>query len=100
MIPRSILPKSFYLDFAEMQALDRRPMYMKDWVTKLDDFLRISDKEILTHAGKISHEVAAAKAELEFKKYKALDGNNTSQVEIHFEETLKKVKLAEKKGQK
>ncbi|MDD6584530.1 MAG: virulence RhuM family protein, partial [Bacteroidales bacterium] len=45
---------SLYLDFAEMQAEEHRPMYMKDWINILDDFLRISRKDILTHAGKIS----------------------------------------------
>ena len=43
-----------YLDFAELQALSRRPMYMADWIDNLDDFLRLSDRDILTHAGKIS----------------------------------------------
>ncbi len=45
-----------YLEFAELQALDRNPMYMKDWIVKLDDFLRISERDILQHTGKISHE--------------------------------------------
>ena len=50
-----------YLEFAELQALDRKPMYMADWIRKLDDFLRLSDREILTHAGKVSHDDAVAK---------------------------------------
>ena len=50
---------TLYLDFAELQALEQRPMYMKDWIAKLDDFLKISNKQILTHAGKITHELAA-----------------------------------------
>lgn len=45
---------SLYLDFAELQAEEHRPMYMKDWINILDDFLRISRKDILTHAGKIT----------------------------------------------
>ena len=45
---------SLYLDFAGMQAEEHRPMYMKDWINILDDFLRISRKDILTHAGKIT----------------------------------------------
>lgn len=49
---------SLYLDFAEMQAEEHRPMYMKDWINILDDFLRISRKDILTHAGKISAKLA------------------------------------------
>lgn len=52
-----------YLDFAEIQAQNRKPMYMKDWVTKLDGFLQLSDKNILTTAGKISHQLAQDHAE-------------------------------------
>jgi len=52
-----------YLDFAELQALNQRPMYMRDWITKLDDFLKLSERQILTHAGKISHDAAVQKAE-------------------------------------
>ena len=52
-----------YLELAEVQALNRQPMYMRDWIAKLDDFLRLSGREILRHAGKISHEQAAEKAE-------------------------------------
>lgn len=58
-----------YLDFAEIQAQNRKPMYMKDWVTKLDGFLQLSDKNILTTAGKISHQLAQDHAEKEFEKY-------------------------------
>ena len=56
---------SLYLDFAEMQAEEHRPMYMKDWINILDDFLRISRKDILTHAGKISAKLAKEKADHE-----------------------------------
>ena len=49
---------SAYLDFAELQASGHRPMHMADWIAKLDDFLRLSDRKILTHAGRISHELA------------------------------------------
>jgi hypothetical protein len=58
-----------YLDFAELQALERRAMYMRDWIAKLDGFLRLSDKEILEHAGRISAEEAKKKAELEFDRF-------------------------------
>ena len=54
---------SLYLDFAELQAEEHRPMYMKDWIAILDDFLRISRKDILTHAGRISAQLAKAKAD-------------------------------------
>ncbi|MBN2578234.1 MAG: virulence RhuM family protein [Pirellulales bacterium] len=49
---------SAYLDFAELQARGHRPMHMADWIAKLDDFLRLGDREILTHAGNISHQLA------------------------------------------
>jgi hypothetical protein len=61
---------SLYLDFAELQATNGRLMKMKDWITKLDDFLKLSEKELLTHAGKVSAETAAQKAEAEFDKYR------------------------------
>jgi hypothetical protein len=49
---------SAYLDFAELQAMHRKPMTMRDWISKLDDFLRISDRQILAGAGKVTHEQA------------------------------------------
>ena len=58
-----------YLEFAELQALDRKPMYMRDWITKLDNFMSLSGRNILKHAGKISAEEAQQKAELEFDKF-------------------------------
>jgi hypothetical protein len=51
-----------YLIFAEGQALRRIPMHMTDWIAKLDGFLKLNDRDILTHAGRISHEMALAKA--------------------------------------
>lgn len=61
---------SLYLDFAELQATNGRLMKMKDWIIKLDEFLKISERGILTNAGAVSAEVAAQKAELEFEKYR------------------------------
>ena len=58
-----------YLDFAELRALERRPMTMRDWIAKLDAFLRAGDRDILEHAGSISAEVAKQAAELEFEKF-------------------------------
>lgn len=52
---------NLYLDFAELQAKSHVPMYMKDWIKKLDDFLTLSGKELLTHAGTVSAEVAKLK---------------------------------------
>lgn len=83
---------TIYLDFAELQALNRKPMYMKDWITKLDDFLRTSEREILTHPGKISHEEAMAKARDEYEKYRKQILEAPSPVERHFMEAVGKVK--------
>ena len=81
---------SLYLDFAEMQAEEHRPMYMKDWINILDDFLRISRKDILTHAGKISAKLAKEKADQEYDNFKERTKNNLSPVEIHFLENFER----------
>ena len=81
---------SLYLDFAEMQAEEHRPMYMKDWINILDDFLRISRKDILTHAGKISAKLAKEKADNEYDKFKERTKNELSPVEIHFLENFER----------
>src|SRR5205085_8282426 len=60
---------SQYLDFAELQALDRRPMSMRDWISKLDAFLSAGGQPILKNAGKISAEEARLKADSEFAKF-------------------------------
>lgn len=60
-----------YLDYAEEQARKRRPMTMADWVAKLDGFLQFNERNILTHAGKVSQALAAAHAEAEFERYDA-----------------------------
>lgn len=75
---------SLYLDFAELQAKSHTPMYMKDWIQKLDDFLRLSNRELLTHAGKISAEVAMKKADSEHEKFQSRTQYSLSPVEIHF----------------
>lgn len=81
---------SLYLDFAEIQAEEHRPMYMKDWINILDDFLRISRKDILTHAGKISAKLAKEKADKEYNKFKERTKNELSPVEIHFLENFER----------
>lgn len=81
---------SLYLDFAEMQAEEHRPMYMKDWINILDDFLRISRKDILTHVGKVSAKLAKEKADNEYDKFKERTQNNLSAVEIHFLENFER----------
>jgi len=59
-----------YLIFAEAQSQQKIPMYMKDWIKKLNDILLVNEREILEHAGNISHEMAAEIAEKEFEKYR------------------------------
>ena len=79
---------NLYLDFAELQAKSHVPMYMKDWIKKLDDFLTLSGKELLTHAGSISAEVAKLKADTEYEKFRERTQYHLSPVEIHFIEAF------------
>jgi hypothetical protein len=79
-----------YLELAELQALNRKPMYMKDWIGRLDDFLRMTGNEILYHAGKISHQQMLDKAHKEYEKYKALTSSELSEAEKHFVDYLEK----------
>ena len=81
---------NLYLDFAELQAKSHIPMYMKDWIQKLDDFLKLSGKELLTHAGTISAEVAKLKADTEYDRFKERTQYELSPVEIHFIENFEK----------
>ncbi len=88
---------NLYLEFAEFQAISHKPMYMKDWIQKLDDFLKLSGKELLTHAGVISTEVAKLKADTEYDKFKERTRNCLSAVEIHFIENFEKERKKLKK---
>ncbi len=81
---------SLYLDFAELQAKSHTPMYMKDWLAKLDDFLKLSGKELLTHNGQISAEVARMKADTEYEKFQQRTMYELSPVELHFIEDFEK----------
>lgn len=81
---------SLYLDFAELQAKNHTPMYMKDWIQKLDDFLKLSGRQLLTHAGKISAEIAKLKANEEYDKYHERTKNQLSPVELHFIENFER----------
>ena len=81
---------SLYLDFAELQAQSHRPMYMKDWIQKLDDFLQLSGKELLAHAGTVSAELARQKANQEYDKFRQRTQYELSPVEIHFLENFEK----------
>ncbi|NLH93349.1 MAG: virulence RhuM family protein [Candidatus Cloacimonetes bacterium] len=83
---------SMYLDFAELQALNRTPMYMKDWISKLDEFLKLSGRDILVHAGSIAHEDAIQKARLEYEKWHHEQLSEPTAAEKHFVEALQEVK--------
>ncbi len=79
---------NLYFDFAELQAKSHVPMYMKDWIQKLDDFLKLSGKELLNHAGCVSAEVAKLKANEEYDKFRERTQYQLSPVEIHFLEAF------------
>lgn len=90
---------NLYIEFAELRALERKPMTMRDWVTKLDEFLRISGRELLDNAGKVSAETAKAKAELEYNRYRALHDARPKRIDADFERVateLKKLPRAKK----
>ena len=73
-----------YLEVAELQALNRKPMYMKDWLHRIDDFLQMTGSEILNHAGSVSHDQALAKANENYSVYKEQHKNDLSKVERDF----------------
>jgi len=83
---------NLYLEYAELQALERRPMTMRDWVSKLDEFLKVSGRELLDHAGTISAESARAKAEFEYVRYRRLLDAQPQRVDAEFEKAAKAVK--------
>ena len=86
---------NMYIEFAELQAIQKRPMVMAEWIVKLDEFMKISGRDVLEHAGKVSHELAMLKAKDEYDKYSERVKNELSPVEQHFlasiEETAKRL---------
>ena len=84
---------SAYLDFAELQARGHRPMHMRNWIAKLDDFIRLSDREILTHAGRISHALAEERAHAQFAQYEEQRHQlEASQPTSDFDRTVERIK--------
>ena len=75
---------SMYLDFAELQAQNRKPMLMKDWIDKLDSFLKLTERDILQGPGRVAHALAMKKASEEFRKYKEVTKDQLSKVEEDF----------------
>lgn len=85
-----------YLEVAELQALNRKPMYMQDWLQRVDDFLQMTGNNILSHAGTVSHQQALNKAKEQYQHYKESLKNELSKVEKdfvqHLEQTHKQLK--------
>ncbi len=82
---------NLYIEYAELQALERRPMTMRDWIAKLDEFLKASGRKLLDHAGTISAEAAKAKAELEYERYRAFLDTQPRLVDADFEKAAKEL---------
>jgi len=97
---------NLYIEYAELQALDRKPMRMQDWIAKLDEFLKISGRELLDHAGQVSAANAKAKAELEYARYRQQQDALPRAVDADFERVAKALKAlppakrAKKAGEK
>ena len=89
-----------YLEFAELQALQRKPMAMTDWISKLDDFLKLSDREVLDHAGNISHHDAKEKAETQLKAYRQKLLALPQPVDDDFSQSLDELKRIEGEARK
>ena len=83
---------NLYIEYAELQALERKPMTMRDWIAKLDEFLKISGRKLLGHAGNVSAEDARAKAESEYDRYQAFLDTQPRQVDAEFEQVVKELK--------
>jgi len=84
-----------FLEFAEAMAKNRRPMHMADWITKLDDFLKLGDHPLLVGAGKVQAKVATQKVDTEYDAWHSRAINAPSAVERHFVEAVGKTKAVE-----
>ncbi len=80
-----------YLDIAEVHALNKEPMYMKDWLETIDDYLKMTRRDILTTKGKITHKQALQKAHGEYEKYQKKQEESLSPVECHFLESMEEL---------
>lgn len=83
---------SAYLDIAEINAMQRKPMYMKEWIEVLDGFIKMSRQDVLTHAGRISAEIAQRKALAEYESYKSKSEIELSEVEKQFIASIEQAK--------
>jgi len=84
-----------YLEIAEIQALNQTPMTMQDWIERLHQFLTMTGRELLTHAGTISHEAAIQKARTEYEAFRLKQLNEPTEVEKHFIEAERELKQIE-----
>jgi hypothetical protein len=89
-----------YLVFAEGQAMRRVPMTMNDWISKLHGFLTINDRDILNHAGKISHDMAKAFAEAQYEQYNTARINQSDTLEADFDRVIKQLPAASRRKPK
>jgi hypothetical protein len=80
---------NLYIEFAELQAIERRQMTMSMWIEKLDEFLRVSGRELLDHAGRVAADVARAKAEQEYDRYRAVIDSQPRPVDADIERASK-----------
>ena len=87
-----------YIEFAELRALQRKVMTMRDWIAKLDEFLKISEHELLDHAGSITAEQAKTKAELEYEHYRALIDAQPRAVDLDFDKAVSELNKLPKPG--
>jgi len=86
-----------YLDIAEVHALNKEPMYMRDWLETVDDYLKMTRRDILATKGKVTHKQALEKAHMEYEKYKQKQAVLVSPVEQHFFECMDELERIEKK---
>ncbi|CVI66933.1 virulence RhuM family protein [Eubacterium sp. An3] len=84
-----------YLDIAEVHALNHEPMYMKDWLETIDDYLKMTRRDILKTKGTVTHKQALEKAHSEYERYKKLERNRVSLVEEHFLGSINKLEELE-----
>jgi hypothetical protein len=82
-----------YLAFAETMAQQQKPMYMDDWIRKLDEILQLNGRELLTHAGKISHKLALEKSGAEYEKFREVQKKLSQEANLkEIEEDIKRLK--------
>ena len=89
---------SMYLDYAELQAIEEKPMTMQDWIKELNYFLTMNRKDILKGAGKVSHEEGLNHAKKEYDKYKNRIALKPSEVELHYLQSIKDLEMIDTKN--